>query len=190
MWMRPIVSTNNRMDTPGVSTLKKNGHSPMMTDGTHPESKRRQPERRLRRWSRETKRQAVEETFAAGMSVSIVARRYDINTNQLFTWRRQYYRGELGDIGRKAVPRAEFVQVALLDHAGAALPSAGMKQLPAPAAAKVSPAVPVPSAAPLERASRPGRIELELGNGMKLKLHGEVNAASLRQVLSVLRETA
>lgn len=161
----------------------------MMTDSPHPDSKRRPAECRLRRWPRETKRQAVEETFAPGMSVSIVARRYDINTNQLFTWRRQYYRGELGDIGCKAVPGAEFVQVALLDHAGAALPSAGMKQLPPPAAAKMARPAPVTSAAAApERVSRPGRIELELGNGMKLKLHGEVNAASLRQVLSVLRE--
>jgi transposase len=37
----------------------------------------------------------VEETYEAGTSVSIVARRHDVNANQLFSWRRQYKKGEL-----------------------------------------------------------------------------------------------
>ena len=43
------------------------------------------------------KRQIVEETLAPGTSVSIVARRHDVNANQLFSWRRQYQKGELKD---------------------------------------------------------------------------------------------
>jgi transposase len=35
------------------------------------------------------KRQIVVETQAPGASVSIVARRHDVNSNQLFRWRRQ-----------------------------------------------------------------------------------------------------
>jgi transposase len=35
------------------------------------------------------KRQMVAETQAPGASVSIVARRHDVNSNQLFRWRRQ-----------------------------------------------------------------------------------------------------
>jgi transposase len=42
-----------------------------------------------RRWSEEDKRRIVEETFEPGASVSIVARRHDLNANMLFTWRRQ-----------------------------------------------------------------------------------------------------
>jgi transposase len=46
--------------------------------------------RRRRQWSDELKRQIVSETFAAGASVSVVARRHDVNTNQLFRWRQEY----------------------------------------------------------------------------------------------------
>jgi transposase len=45
--------------------------------------------RRRRVWSDEEKRQIVAETLAPGASVSIVARRHDLNANMLFTWRRQ-----------------------------------------------------------------------------------------------------
>jgi transposase len=37
----------------------------------------------------------VSETFAPGASVSIVARRHDLNANMLFTWRRQIGAGAL-----------------------------------------------------------------------------------------------
>jgi transposase len=48
-------------------------------------------ERRPRRlWSIGEKRQIVAETFEDGASVSIVARRHDLNANMLFTWRRQF----------------------------------------------------------------------------------------------------
>jgi transposase len=84
-----------------------------------------------RQYSREYKRRAVEETFAAGMSVSIVARRHDINSNQLFTWRQQYYRGEFGDVGRRGAAR-EFIPVTIVDQHGSAAPVPAVKRLPSP----------------------------------------------------------
>src|SRR5947207_13214341 len=42
-----------------------------------------------RNWPERFKRQAVAETLEPGSSVSIVARRHDLNTNQLFKWRRE-----------------------------------------------------------------------------------------------------
>src|ERR1700724_2399714 len=42
-----------------------------------------------RQYSEALKRQMVAETQAPGASVSIVARGHDVNSNQLFRWRRQ-----------------------------------------------------------------------------------------------------
>ena len=44
---------------------------------------------RRREWPEALKRQMVSETLEPGSSVSIVARRHDVNTNQLFKWRRE-----------------------------------------------------------------------------------------------------
>ena len=44
---------------------------------------------RRRQYSDALKRQMVAETLEPGASVSIVARRHDVNSNQLFRWRRQ-----------------------------------------------------------------------------------------------------
>jgi transposase len=46
---------------------------------------------RLKRrlWSDVLKRRIVAETLAPGASVSIVARRHDVNANQVFKWRRE-----------------------------------------------------------------------------------------------------
>ena len=41
-----------------------------------------------RHWSEAFKRQIVAETLEPGSSVSIVARRHDVNANQVFKWRR------------------------------------------------------------------------------------------------------
>ena len=51
---------------------------------------KQQPGRTKRRqYSEALKRQMVAETLEPGASVSIVARRHDVNSNQLFRWRRQ-----------------------------------------------------------------------------------------------------
>ena len=50
-----------------------------------------QPAKKKRReYDDEFKRQVVEETLTSQDSVSIIARRYDINANMLFRWRREY----------------------------------------------------------------------------------------------------
>lgn len=45
---------------------------------------------RRRRWSVEEKLAMVRESLEPGQSVSVVARRNDINPNQLFHWRKLY----------------------------------------------------------------------------------------------------
>jgi len=42
------------------------------------------------------RRAIVEETLLPGASVSRVARRHDVNANQVFYWRKRYREGQLG----------------------------------------------------------------------------------------------
>ena len=46
--------------------------------------------RRNRSWPEALKREIVAASFAPGSSVSIVARQYDVNANQVFSWRKRY----------------------------------------------------------------------------------------------------
>ena len=52
-----------------------------------------------RRRSVEERRKIVEETLQPGASVSRVARRHDVNANQVFYWRKLYREGRLGSPG-------------------------------------------------------------------------------------------
>ena len=49
--------------------------------------------RRHRSWPDALKREIVAASFAPGSSVSIVARQYDVNANQVFNWRKRYRAG-------------------------------------------------------------------------------------------------
>src|SRR4028119_1175931 len=74
-----------------------------------------------RRWSDEDKRRLVAETLAVGGTVHSVARRYGINTSQLFTWRKQLRTGA----DRPALPAAApgFAAVTIASPAAFSLPS-------------------------------------------------------------------
>src|SRR4051794_31306605 len=49
--------------------------------------------RRHRAWPESLKREIVAATLQPGSSASRVARRYDVNANQVFAWRRHYRDG-------------------------------------------------------------------------------------------------
>jgi transposase len=53
------------------------------------DTKRTSESSKRRQWTRALKRRIVAETLEPGASVSIVARRYDVNANQVFKWRRE-----------------------------------------------------------------------------------------------------
>ena len=59
-------------------------------------------DRRRREWSLDEKLAIVAESFSAPSSISEVARRHQLNRNQLFQWRSQFRRGELGGTGVSA----------------------------------------------------------------------------------------
>lgn len=114
-------------------------------------------ERRRRAWSAEEKRRIVAETFEPGSSVSMVARRHDLNANMLFTWRRR---------ARAAVPSAE---------------ADGVTFVPA----VISPP-PVSLTASPERTPVGGRMEIALAGGDRVIVGADVDAAALGRVIKVL----
>ena len=67
------------------------------------------PERRRRRTPAE-KMRIVEEPYAPGVTVSLVARQHGIAPNQLFTWRRLAAQGALtaAGAGEEVVPASEY----------------------------------------------------------------------------------
>jgi transposase len=66
-----------------VDTLSQNG--PAST-----------PKKKQRRRTIKERRDIVEETLVPGASVARVARRHDVNANQVFYWRKLYREGRLG----------------------------------------------------------------------------------------------
>ena len=102
-----------------------------------------------------------------GASVSRVARDHDVNTNQVFKWRRLHEQGLL-IAGRKAVP---MLPVRIED--------------PAPLAERVvvqGPEVETNAA----REVKPGSMEIELRGG-RVTVHGAVDRAVLRVVIMMLQ---
>ena len=77
--------------------------------------------RRYHSWPEGLKREIVAASFAPGSSVSIVARRYDVNANQVFSWRKRY-RDATGSAAAPPGPQLIPVMVTS-DQAGARLPS-------------------------------------------------------------------
>jgi len=65
---------------------------------------------RRRRWGAAEKVRIVEETYEPGSTVSLVARRYGIAPNQVFTWRRLVAQGALTAAGaeEEVVPASDY----------------------------------------------------------------------------------
>jgi transposase len=89
---------------------------------------------RHRTYSREFKQQVIKETLEPGMSVSIVARRHDINANVVFAWRQQYQDGRLtlDNAAELRTPRLGLLAVDVVDVAESAMQPASnaVSQLP------------------------------------------------------------
>ncbi len=70
-----------------------------------------QPEQRRRR-SVDEKLAIVRETFEPGASVSGVARRHQVNANQVFAWHKLYQDGSLSAVsaGEQVVPASDLVE--------------------------------------------------------------------------------
>ena len=111
------------------------------------------------------------------------------NTNQVFTWRQKYRRGELGQgTAETGGASPDFIPVGVVVSSG---PAVKPLSLPAPAikaSSKVQCAS-VPAAVP-ETGRRASMIEIALRGGIKLRMDAGFDEAALRRVLAVLRESA
>lgn len=139
-------------------------------------------QRPRRRRTAEEKRRIVEETLVPGASVSIVARRHDVNANQLFTWRRQYRRGELSN-GRS---EGALVPVCVIGKGGVI---SGVSGLAKPEPARSS----EPCSEPRSVAAvpkPPKMIEVELRSGTRIRIDADVRASVLQRMLKMIRSLA
>jgi transposase len=117
----------------------------------------------------EEKLRIVEETRAKGASVAMVARRNNVNANQVFAWRRQHRRGLLNPQAAKGEAKMLPVKVST--------PTV----LPSERAASI---------APRRSVSQPKQalqlIEILLRNGHSIVVSGRVDSEALSRVIDVL----
>jgi transposase-like protein len=112
--------------------------------------------RRNRSWPEALKREIVAASLVPGASVSVVARRYDVNANQVFSWRKRY----------RDVPSAAAVAAA-------------------PRLVPVT-VTPEQDAAASQPASVAAAIEIDFVGRYRVRVGSAVDAQALRRVLDVL----
>jgi transposase len=143
---------------------------------------------RRRRWTAEQKQQIVGETRAPGASVSVVARRYDINANLLFKWKRHDEAGQLGE--SLATPeRAEFVPIGVVGRTCDGGPAL-LARVPDAENRIQDRGWPEGACRPLGLEARAGVIEIDLPAGARVRVDACVDARALARVLSALKQHA
>jgi transposase len=120
--------------------------------------------RRNKRWPEAVKREIVAATLQPGASVSVVARQYDVNANQVFSWRRRYGEAE-------KAPTA-------LPAASGLVPVTIVADAEGEAATRPAPAVPYCS----------DTIEIEVGGDCRIRVGSGFDGRALKRVLDVLRK--
>ena len=116
------------------------------------------PASRRRRWREAERLRIVAESYQPGVSVSLVARRNDVNANLMFTWRRRYGKRAAG------VGNGDLVPV-VVEPAG-------------PLAA--------PTESATGSGLSAGRMEVAPSDGSRVIVDREVDGSALARVLAVL----
>jgi transposase len=114
----------------------------------------------------EEKRQIVQETHVRGASVAVVARRHDLNPNQVFAWRRLYRQGLLKTDATQGSAQLLPVKVST--------PTVVPSERAAGAPKESRAVAVVPS------------IEIKLANGHGLIVRGDVEVKQIARVIDVL----
>ena len=117
--------------------------------------------RRRKRWPERLKREIVEATLQPGASVSLVARQYDVNANQVFSWRRRFLKAEQASFPAPSLPGLVPVKI-----------TSG------PECEKADPSEPAQS----------DTIEIEMPDGCRIRLGSDFDSRALKRVLDVLRK--
>lgn len=117
---------------------------------------------RRRSWTEDQKREIAQETFAPGASVWAVARKHEISTSLLYTWRKQLRSGELGG-------EPQFLRV--VETADGRRP----EQVDTPGTAAVR-----------ETRRSAELIEVVLPSGVWVRVGARADLAMLRHVLAML----
>ena len=125
---------------------------------------------RRRKWTDAEKAAVLAETDAPGTNVAAVARKHGIAQSVVYNWRSARRAQAIA-----AIPGAGPVESIPIGVVGA--DQAAISPEPAPVTANG----PAPSAAPS------GMIEVELANGARLRVDGQVNERALCRVLRALK---
>ena len=123
--------------------------------------------RRRRRWSEAQKRQIVAETHEPGVSVPMVAQRYNLNANQVFRWRRLFRAPE------RAAGTGLYVPVVV-------------RAVPDPEAGAGAMRPPSEDARRWRAAPATGRIEIVLAGERRVIVDRAVDGRALARVIAVL----
>ena len=154
--------------------------------------------RSRRSWSDEEKRRIVAEAVLPGASVADIARRHGVNANLVFNWRKTA-RAVLSVAKPSASPVAlpvnpssrdaehgEFIPIGVIGQAEDADPTL-----------IAGPSSTVVGGTPSRRETlsrpgmdeRPGVIEIDLADGVRVRVDAFVNERALRRVLAILKAT-
>ena len=140
----------------------------------------RDGQRPRQRRTDEEKLRIVKETLVAGASVSVVARRHDVNANQVFAWRRRYRLGTLSG-------GAALVPVGVIGEGGIVSAISDLTK-PKPDVSPVPHPESQPSTASLSK--QPKMIEVELRSGTRIRIDADIKGSALHQVLKLIRSLA
>lgn len=119
-----------------------------------------------RRWPEALKRELVAATLEPGASVSIVARRHDVNANMLFKWRRRF----TAVAQPSSAPPAGLVPVQIV-------PDTPVISSPM---VETKPVVDKPAA---------GLIEIALSGGIQVRITGAVDPAAVTAAVAAVMKS-
>jgi len=115
--------------------------------------------RRNKRWPAALKREIVAATYLPGSSVSIVARQYDVNANQVFRWRRLAEKSGSTTPGSKSSGLVPVTITTEPEREGATRPASAHSD----------------------------SIEIEVSGDCRIRVGSGFDARTLRRVLDLLR---